>query len=57
MDLNEVSMHYDASTEDYHLQYDRDLLSDYSREYPANYFRLQLLLNSFVEKKVKKLLK
>lgn len=56
MDLNEVSMHYDASAEDYHLQYDCDLLSDYSREYPANYFRLQLLLNSFVEKKVKKVI-
>lgn len=49
-----VSAHYDASAKNYHLQYGRDSLTNMSRSYPANYFRLQLLLNSFIEKNVKR---
>lgn len=56
MSKNSVSTHYDASAANYHLQYERSLLSDVSRDYPANYFRLQLLLNSFIEKNVKKVI-
>jgi 2-polyprenyl-3-methyl-5-hydroxy-6-metoxy-1,4-benzoquinol methylase len=44
-----VAAHYDGSAENYHLQYERDLLSDITRDYPANYFRMHLLINSFVE--------
>ena len=44
-----VAAHYDGSAENYHLQYDKDLLSDITRDYPANYFRMHLLINSFVE--------
>jgi len=48
-----VIQHYNASAADYHLQYDRNLLRDATQPYPANYFRLQLLLNSFVTKGIK----
>ncbi len=51
-----ISEHYDASAANYHLQYERELLNDPSHAYPANYFRLQLLLNSFIEKNVKKVI-
>jgi len=51
---NLVQQHYDASAENYHLQYERELLSDISRDYPANYFRLHLLLNSFVRNNIKR---
>ena len=44
-----VAAHYDGGAENYHLQYERDLLSDITRDYPANYFRMHLLINSFVE--------
>ncbi|MCA9806187.1 MAG: class I SAM-dependent methyltransferase [Cyanobacteria bacterium HKST-UBA02] len=50
-----VEKHYDGCASDYHLQYERDSLSDTSRPYPANYFRLHLLLNSFVESQVQKI--
>ena len=49
IEKNSVAAHYDGSAENYHLQYDKDLLSDITREYPANYFRMHLLMNSFVE--------
>ena len=42
-----VASHYDGSSEDYHLQYERELLADTTRDYPANYFRMHLLINSF----------
>ena len=48
-----VADHYDASAESYHLQYERNLISDLSREYPANYFRLHQLINSFLENNIK----
>jgi 2-polyprenyl-3-methyl-5-hydroxy-6-metoxy-1,4-benzoquinol methylase len=51
-----VSHHYDAGAKNYHLQYDRELLHDTSRDYPANYFRLQLLLNSFIAKGLKRVI-
>jgi 2-polyprenyl-3-methyl-5-hydroxy-6-metoxy-1,4-benzoquinol methylase len=54
MTKSSVSDHYDASAANYHLQYERQLLSDASRDYPANYFRLHLLLNAFAEKGVKR---
>ena len=49
-----VSDHYDGSADTYHLQYERNLIKDLSRVYPGNYFRLQLLVNSFVKNNIKK---
>jgi 2-polyprenyl-3-methyl-5-hydroxy-6-metoxy-1,4-benzoquinol methylase len=51
-----VDNFYDAVAEQYHVQYDRDMLYDCSRRYPANYFRLQQLLNSFINKGVKRVI-
>ena len=56
MKKTSVSSHYDSSAANYHHQYDRSLLNDVSRDYPANYFRLQLLINSFCEKKVERII-
>jgi len=56
IDDNLVQKHYDASAQTYHLQYDRDLLFDVSRDYPANYFRLHLLINSFIRSNVKRVI-
>lgn len=50
----EVQKHYDASAENYHLQYERNLIFDVDRIYPANYFRLHLLLNSFIRNNIKR---
>ncbi len=52
--IKSISAHYDAVAESYHEQYDRERLYDTSLGYPANYFRLQLLLNSFVSKGIKR---
>ena len=49
-----VADYYDATAATNHLQYERTGLRDLSRGYPANYFRLQLLLNSFVDNGVKR---
>lgn len=51
-----VSSHYDAVADHYHEQYERENLYDTSREYPANYFRLQLLLNSFITRRIKRVI-
>src|SRR6266852_2849384 len=51
-----VRAHYDAVSSIYHRQYERNGLHDTSREYPANYFRLQLLLNTFVSNGVKRVI-
>lgn len=51
-----VVRHYDAVAETYHLQYEADTLHDIGREYPANYFRLELLVNSFVKKGIKRVI-
>ena len=49
-DNRSVDSHYDAVADRYHEQYERDRLYDISADYPANLFRLQLLLNSFLSK-------
>lgn len=54
--LKSVKDHYDAAASKYHEQYQKDKLFDTSRYYPANYFRLQMLLNSFVNKDIKKVI-
>jgi 2-polyprenyl-3-methyl-5-hydroxy-6-metoxy-1,4-benzoquinol methylase len=41
---DDVASHYDTVAADYHLQYRRQQL-DTGAEYPANYFRLQMLVN------------
>ena len=51
-----VDNHYDAAASQYHEQYERDRLHDLSASYPANYFRLQLLLNSFISKRIKRVI-
>lgn len=51
-----VAKHYDESAENYHLQYERNLISDVSRDYPANYFRLHQLINSFIQNNVRKVI-
>ncbi len=51
-----VSSHYDAAADQYHEQYQREKLYDLAREYPANYFRLQLLINSFLTKGIKRVM-
>lgn len=56
MNSSAVSKHYDAVSADYELQYESEGLHDFSRPYPANYFRLQSLLNSFVSKGVKRVI-
>lgn len=53
---NSVANHYDASAANYHIQYERNSLTDLSVNYPANYFRMQLLINSFVENDLKKVI-
>jgi len=53
MTKDSVSAYYDASSTNYELGYDRNLINDISIVYPADYFRLQLLLNSFVENGIK----
>ena len=56
MDQSAVSKHYDAVASDYDRQYEREGLRDLTRPYPANYFRLQLLLNSFASKGIKRVI-
>lgn len=51
-----VSEYYDAAAATYHEQYDRNRLLDPTRPYPANYFRLDLLLDSFGSKGIKKVI-
>jgi 2-polyprenyl-3-methyl-5-hydroxy-6-metoxy-1,4-benzoquinol methylase len=51
-----VADFYDATAATNHLQYERSGLRDLSRGYPANYFRLQLLLNSFVDNGVRRVI-
>jgi 2-polyprenyl-3-methyl-5-hydroxy-6-metoxy-1,4-benzoquinol methylase len=56
MERSAVSRHYDAVATDYQKQYDTDHLLDVSRPYPANHFRLQLLINSFATKGIKRVI-
>jgi len=56
MDKDRINTHYDARAEHYHEQYERAKLNDLSAPYPANYFRLQLLINSFISKGIKRVI-
>ena len=51
-----IKSHYNAVAAAYHEQYDPERLTDLSRPYPANYFRLQKLLESFQANGVKRAL-
>jgi 2-polyprenyl-3-methyl-5-hydroxy-6-metoxy-1,4-benzoquinol methylase len=51
-----VESHYDAAASKYHELYEKDKLYDLSAYYPANYFRLQMLLNSFISKRSKRVI-
>ncbi len=50
-----VGEHYDKVASIYHEQYDKEKIMT-NPVYPANYFRLQMLLNSFATKEVKKVI-
>ena len=51
-----VDSHYDAVASRYHERYERNRLYDLSLPYPADYFRLQLLLNSVISKRIKRVI-
>ncbi|MEO8097254.1 MAG: class I SAM-dependent methyltransferase [Acidobacteriota bacterium] len=51
-----VKSYYDTAAQSCEEQYERAAITDVSMEYPANYFRLQLLLNSFAAKGVKRVI-
>ena len=53
--MAEVTAHYDAVASEYSKQYQRSQLANFA-EYPANYFRLQVLVNSFLRHGVKRVL-
>ena len=55
-DKNSIIEHYDASANTSHELYNDQNIFDTSVSYPANYFRLQLLLRSFKSKKIKNVL-
>ena len=59
MDKNDkkasVGAHYDAIAANYSAQYNEENLYDLSSEYPANFFRLQLLQESFTKKNIKRI--
>ena len=50
-----VSDYYSAISAGYHEQYDSETLYDLDKEYQSNFFRLQILLNSFLKDDVQKL--
>lgn len=54
-DRPKVSNYYDAVAQGYHEQYQPEHLYT-AQEYPANYFRLQLLVNSFLNKDIKRII-
>jgi 2-polyprenyl-3-methyl-5-hydroxy-6-metoxy-1,4-benzoquinol methylase len=51
-----VEAYYDATTEHYRQQYERDNLYNLKAPYPSNYFRLQMLVNSFTNKGIKRVI-
>jgi len=51
MDKSRVDEHYNAVAETYHQQYQRENLLS-SRDYPANYFRLQILVQRLAELRI-----
>ena len=54
--MNNTDDFYDGVAENYHLQYERDLMYSLDHKYPANYFRLHLLINSFIPRMLNNLL-
>ena len=54
--MAEVKEYYDAVTKDYDKQYDKETLLDTKKYYPANYFRMQLMINSFLKNNTKRIL-
>ena len=54
--MNNIEDFYDGVAENYHLQYEKDLIFDLDHKYPANYFRLQLLLNSFTKNNLSRII-
>lgn len=50
----DISQFYDAVSGDYHLQYEEAHLRDTTRKYPANYFRLQMIVDSFSRKGIRR---
>ena len=53
---SQVTNYYDTVAATIHEQYERDAINDPTKEYPANYFRLQLLLNSFTSKGLRRVI-
>jgi 2-polyprenyl-3-methyl-5-hydroxy-6-metoxy-1,4-benzoquinol methylase len=53
---NTVDAHYDANASRYHELYDTNTHYDVNAKYPANYFRLQMLLNSFVNRGINRVI-
>lgn len=53
-DTGDVAAHYDAVAADYHKQYQRDQLDD-SAEYPANYERLQIIVQRMARTGVRRI--
>ena len=51
-----VTSHYDASAENYHIQYERSNLNNLDVYYPANYFRMQKLINAFLKHDLKRVI-
>lgn len=54
--MNNTDDFYDGVAENYHLQYERDLMYSLDHKYPANYFRLHLLINSFIKNNIKRII-
>jgi 2-polyprenyl-3-methyl-5-hydroxy-6-metoxy-1,4-benzoquinol methylase len=52
--MKEAKDHYNSVAESYNEQYDKNNLCDISRPYPANYFRMQLLLNTFAKHNIRR---
>ena len=50
-----VAAHYDAVADSYHQRYDPSKLRT-AEKYPANYFRLQLLMESFASRGIKRVI-
>jgi len=51
-----VARHYDEVACCYHEQYERDELLNVTRPYPANFFRLQHLINSFISNGIRRII-
>jgi len=54
--MNKILEHWESVAESYSKHYAKENMYDSSCPYPANYFRSQILLNSFVKKNVKRVI-